>query len=465
MTKDERSRALARVALATVAAACVALTTGPAAAQDPPPPLLPSEVPQPPPPASPPAPDAPPRPPAPLPNDEPPPLALPPPFTPAPAPDAPVEPPSSSNRPRESRYAASARTLNGHTFPTAFLIDSAFVQTNVGIGVEIGRQWEYGVQPASPASPSPTSSPDSFQYDRALALTTQYLSFGVAVSDRVEIGMSASYSAMVSGDVNAAILFGGRTAWTLTPGARFKLFRSSQAQMALHLYGNFGSSAWQNPALVITEISNEVGQIAGNAGNPTPNPTRMSCLADGNLACALTTPGFNPQTSAYTSQSNFGGGGTLSLAAAFTSSFGLQAALGLEAGYAPSTAGGATFASAPVIFHVGVAPSFDLGPSVPLTLMAEYLLTVTNSSTVSSSIDSASVMADAGSVLTIQNSLVGGVYYTGRRDLVLGLLFRADFAEAQSSFPDDSTGTTMTDTVVQPPLTRLTGQINARYFF
>jgi hypothetical protein len=460
MIKDERSRAFARVALATLAAACVAFATGPAAAQDPPPPMLPGDVPPPPLP-TPPAPDAQPKPPAPLPSDEPPPLALPPPTTAAPEPATPVEPPPSTRGGgRESRYAASARTLNGLTFPTAFLIDSAFVQSHIGLGVEIGRQWEYGVQPASPTSMNQMSTPDTFSYDRAVATATQYASFGVAVSDRVELGVSATYASMVSGDVNAAILFGGRTAWSLAPGARFKLFRSSQAQMALHFYGNFGSSAWQNPALVVGEISNEITQIAGSS-------KRTACLADGNLACALTTAGipFNAQQAAYTSQSNFGGGATLSLAAAFTASFGLQAALGLDAGYSPSNAGGNAFASAPVIFHVGVAPSFDLGPTVPITLMAEYLFTVTNSSTVSTATDSSALSADGGSLLTLQSNITAGVYYTGRRDLVLGLLFNATFAESQSTFTDDSTGTSVTNTTVQPPLTRLAGQLNARYFF
>ncbi len=113
-----------------------------------------------------------------------------------------------------------------------------------------------------------------------------------------------------------------------------------------------------------------------------------------------------------------------------------------------------------------MAPSIDLGPTVPITLMAEYLLTVTNSSTVSSTVDTQSLAADAGTVLTIQNGLAAGVYYTGRKDLVLGALFTATFAEAQQSTTDDTTGTPQTvTTTVQPPLTRLTGQINARYFF
>ena len=59
------------------------------------------------------------------------------------------------------------------------------------------------------------------------------------------------------------------------------------------------------------------------------------------------------------------------------------------------------------------------------------------------------------------------MYFTGRRDLVLGALFTATFAEAQASYTnaDPTTGDDVTQTTVQPPLTRLTGQINARYFF
>jgi hypothetical protein len=112
----------------------------------------------------------------------------------------------------------------------------------------------------------------------------------------------------------------------------------------------------------------------------------------------------------------------------------------------------------PVAFHVGVAPSIEVGHSVPITLMAEYLFTVIDEKTVTSSTDATGATADNNTILTLENAVAGGVYYTGRPDLQVGALFSATFDHITATGSD---GTAL----AQPPLTKLAGQVMGRYFF
>jgi hypothetical protein len=90
--------------------------------------------------------------------------------------------------------------------------------------------------------------------------------------------------------------------------------------------------------------------------------------------------------------------------------------------------------------------------------MAEYLFTLTVAKTVTSSTDASGAMADTSTVLTLENAVAGGVYYTGRPGLQVGALFSATFDHATSTGSDGTvTG--------YPPLTRIAGQVMGRYFF
>jgi hypothetical protein len=439
MTKDGRNRA--RIAL-TVACAAWALTAPRAAtAQDPPPPLLPSETPDTPPPPPPPA-DAPPR------TDV---LPVPPlaPVAPPAAPP-PVVPPAPGDTTADEVVAPSRggrgfaeRTLHGHSFVTPFFNDTAFVTSNANVGIELGRQWS----PAVGTTGSGTSGavPTSYQYDQTLGLVSQYGGFGIAVGDRVELALAGSYTGLLSTNEDTALLFGAKSGWNLQPGARFRLARGSSTQLALHVYGNFGSGSQSNPLGLLQEIANEAQQIVAT-------DARLACLAAGHLAgCALTNPAFDPGAATQITRNNFGGGATLALAHAFTPMVGLQASLGLDAAYAASVASGNAVGSAPVVFHIGIAPSLDFGSRVPLTLMAEYQFSVDYESTFTNA------TLDAGSTLTLRNALALGLYYTAQQRFVLGLMANVIVDEAQLTLSDG--------TQSAQPTTRLNGQVTAHYFF
>jgi hypothetical protein len=336
-------------------------------------------------------------------------------------------------------------------FSTPFLIDSAFITSHVGLGVELGHEWVYGVI-AQAYSNATGGMMDGYQYDAGLGVTTEYASIGVAINERTEVGLDASYSSLLPSDANSALLFGGQNAWTLRPGLRARLV-SSQAtgtQLSLHLYGNFGSGTIQNPQAVLDEIAGAIGTVA--------NSSNTACLGSGDLPCAFPS-GFNLQSAVRSVSTFAGGGATFSLAQAVSQSFGLQFALGAELAYGWNDVGGAEFASTPIAFHAGLAPSYDLGPTVPITLMGEYLFTVDVVPTAASSSTQSGVLSgDAGTITTIQNALVAGAYYTGRSDFSLGALFTATFAQSSQSFADSTSEG-------QAPITAITGQVAARYFF
>jgi hypothetical protein len=337
--------------------------------------------------------------------------------------------------------------LKGHSFVTPALIDSALVQTHVGLGVELGRRWDYGT--LSIYSPPMGAQPYSFQFDQSTSVASQYLSLGVAVADRFEIGFDGSYTAQLAGDPNSSLVFGDKSAWTFRPGVRIRILRSpaTGTQLGVHVYGDFAGESQTSPVGLLGEIARDAGAIAAS-------PQRMNCLGAGDLSCALANSTFDASGAASTTRTRLSGGATLGLAQTFASIFGFQAALGLEAGHRNVTDAGGTVGFTPVTFHVGAAPSLDFGRAVPIALMAEYLFTVTREAPTTSS----DALGVDGTSVTLQHEFVFGAYYTGRADLTVGALFRFTDITSTTSYSD-------IPSVSGPPVRILAGQVAARYFF
>jgi hypothetical protein len=336
--------------------------------------------------------------------------------------------------------------LRGHPFVTPVLIDSAFTQTHVGVGVELGHRWDYGTISVYP----PTGAPYVFQFDQSTGLASQYLSLGVAIADRFEIGFDGSYTSQLAGDPSSSLVFGAKSAWTFRPGVRIRILRSpaTGTQLGVHVYGDFAGESQTSPAGLLGEIAVEAGAIAASM-------PRTNCLGAGDLSCALTSTTFDASGASSTTRTLLRGGATLSLAQGAASIFGVQAALGLEAGHRNVTHAGSTVGSTPVTFHAGAAPSFDFGRvGVPIALMAEYLFTRISEAAAASS----DTMGVDGTSTTYQNDLVFGAYYTGRADLTVGALLRYTVVASSTSYSDGTSA-------VGAPVRILAGQVAARYFF
>lgn len=408
-------RALALAAL-TAATGFILSIAAPAAAQDPPPPLPPSDAPLPPP-------DAPPAPMPPAGRPEPPARDRP----ASPAVEPPTPPPGDAEPgPRPPRD--DARFLKGQTLLTPALLDSAFVATHVAIGGELGRQ-----------------SDDASSFN----IVTGHVQAGVSFAGRVELGLEASYAGFVVGDQNTAIQPGGQNAYDLRPGLRLRAFRSASTgtQLGLRAYGVFDSSTRLNPGRVFAEVASQLSQIAAD-------PARFKCLTLGQLDCALVDKNGKPFdlfAAMRVSRSLLGGGAAVSVAQAFNARLATQASVGLEIGHgSSSTKDLGTLSSTPVTFYLGVAPSFALGPSVPVALMAEYRLELV---TESFSGGSSGAVSTASTNTALRHGFAGGVYYTGRPELQLGAAFKGSVT-ANSA-----------DGVAVGSTTALSGLVTMRYFF
>jgi hypothetical protein len=410
--------------IAALTAASLLVSTTPAAAQDPPPPTDPPLEPAPPPSEAP--PDKPP------PSNAPPPSTAPPSTLPAaPEPAPPAELPALPGSQPEG-----SRTMKGVVFQTPLLVDSAFVSSFAGVAVALGKQVEPGVT----VFPSGGSG-QMFSYDRALGLADLRIQAGVAIAGRVELGLDARYATYSVSDPTSALVFGGRTAYDVRPGLRLRAFRSASTgtQIGLHAYGTFASDARLNPAGVLAEIA-----------SISADSRQVACLAVGDLSCAFPESlKFDPQKAMNVSRQVFGGGAAVTAAQAFGSRFGVQASLGLEVARAVVHNPLGDLSSTPVTVAVGLAPSVDFGPVVPLTLMAEYRFGFTTET------PAAMENIDTVAVTTLAHGVAAGLYYTGRRDLSVGMNFNANLSSSSTSAGNAGFA----------PVTQLLGQASMRYFF
>ena len=424
-------RSALRALLHAASAASILALAATAVAQDPPPPFPPADAP-------PPSADPPP-PPERLGPVAPAPQALPPPAPPPPAepPPAPLEP--ASAHPRDD-----ARVLRGQTFLTPVLLDTAFVTTHAGIGVELGHEVDSGVV----LTGMNALGGHSWTYDDTLNIVTGHVQAGVSILGRVEVGVDVAYANLVVGDQDTAVALGSQNTYDIRPGLRILAVRSGGTQLGVRAYGVFDSSSRLNPGRVLAAIADQISGIA-------TDPMRTACLQSGDLSCALTSD-FNAFTAMKVSRTVFGGGASLSLAQAIGSRFAVQASVGAEVGHGSTTSqasGDATTAAAgvgstPITFYLGVAPSISFGPTVPLALMAEYRFDV-----VREAFQDPTGMGLGTTTTELQNSFSAGLYYTGRQELQIGAAFKASVAKNTSDAGD------------LPSTSVVSGLLSMRYFF
>lgn len=434
-----------RALLGVASLAALLSSAHPALAQDPPPPEPPAVPDGPPAPEPPAKPVEPPAKPAATPA-KPAPAPAPAPIADAPIADAPIggkheEPPRAHADEGDPELAA--RSLKGHTFLTPLLLDTAFVTTSFAIATEIGRRSVPGVQVTSTNS---SGVGHVFTYDRGLGFAAANARLSVAFVRFFEADFEATYQALVPGDTESALIFGGTTAFELRPGVRFRLLRAASVglQLGLHAYGRFAGGVRLNPGGVLAEFARQVPSISND-------PQVIACIAAGDLSCGLP-PGFDARGAMEVSRSEYTGGVTVSAAQAIASWFGLQATVGAEVGAASVTSAlTGDIASTPFAFQAGLAPSIDLRPHAPIGIMAEYrfrFATETSKQT---------KLADSGTTTTIDNGVAAGVFYTGKKELQVGAIFRGGFLSSSVSFGGTS--------VSQPKTTELGGQLAMRYFF
>lgn len=328
--------------------------------------------------------------------------------------------------------------MKGFTFRPPLLLDTAFVGTHAGLAVAIGRETTADVHVLTTGG---TGLGQELVYDIRQSFVSGRVQAGASILGRVEIGVDLTYTGFVVGDQNTAILYGGQSTVDVEPGVRISILRSTTTGtgLAARAYGVIGSGTRLNPTRVLAEVANRIDDISND-------PVRTACLKVGDVACALGED-FNAFDAMRIARSRYGGGVAVSLAQAIASRFGVQATTGFELARGKSSSQSTgDLGSTPFTFYAGVAPAIDFAPTVPIGVMAEYRFSFTGESFSSDTIAPTSTR-------TLEHRFAGGVYYTGRRDLTVGVAFQG--AVVTSSIDLGSLPTT----------TRLSGLATMRHYF
>ncbi|MEQ9318617.1 MAG: hypothetical protein RIF41_05635 [Polyangiaceae bacterium] len=345
------------------------------------------------------------------------------------------------------------RTLRGHSFPYARLVDSPFNATNLYAGTSMEL---YGQKDVRSVFQSPGGETQELRYDRNLAYLRLRYGFDLAIVEAFGIGLDADFLAEVGANSESLMLRGGQTGYAFRPHAIVRLSRSRSSQWALRGHANVGGGIRAIPHGMLHSLAGEVDAIAAD-------PERSGCLAAGDLDCALEGKGLD---ASQIRRRRYGGGGALSFGHAFGRAASVQIAAGAEgARQIIETAWAGALRATQVVAYAGLAPALDFGPGFPVGITAAYRFEVQRSAYETNE----ALGLDRGvATLAKNHRLSGGLSYTGRRDLMLGVTAGVAFLQdVDSSVLELASSPASGSSVVteQPAATLLSGQLEMRYFF
>lgn len=348
-------------------------------------------------------------PPAPTPAAAPPPVAA-----PAPATRAPSPPPldrAALERARDALYTE--RTLTGHTFIYPSQSDPAFITTAFGFSQGLA----YVRMSGTPILGSPTT------VDAALIGVNEQFDLSVRLHERVGLFGRVTGKALIGVDAPSALYLGAQGGYAVGAGLMAMLLRLERTGTQLGVRGTLErvGGAQLSPGALVDEL------------------LRTSAKGMSDLFSSQFLQLLLSQTGGWA------GKGSLNAAQALGRHFSGQASFELALSSLSATRWDVT-KSAPIdnelrswTFGAGLALTADLSPHAPLAFQAEYRLR----STLSTQIDDASAPSPVPG-----HFIGGGMYYSGRRDLLLG-------ANAGA----------MLDTSATLATTQILGELRMHYFF
>lgn len=345
------------------------------------------------------------------------------------------------------------RTLRGHSFPYARLVDSPFNATNLyaGTSMELYRQKDVRSVFQRPGGES-----QELRYDRNLAYLRLRYGFDLAIVEAFGVGLDADFLAEVGANSESLMLRGGQTGYAFQPRAIVRLHRSEGSQWALRGHATIGGGIRAIPHGMLHSLAGEVDAIAAD-------PERSGCLAAGDLDCALGGEGLD---ASQIRRRRYGGGGALTFGHAFGRAASVQIAAGAEgARQILETAWAGALRATQLVAYAGIAPAVDFGPGFPVGINAAYRFEVQRSA-----YDASEALGLERGVATLAKNhrLSGGLSYTGRRDLMLGVTAGVAFLQDVDSSVLELASSPASDSSVvteQPAALLLSGQLEMRYFF
>ncbi len=338
-----------------------------------------------------------------------------------------------------------ARTLSGHTFPLPLLIDHPFVATHFGVGTEVGFYSQPGL---GLEYVDETGREQTFTYDANAGFLRERLALGIGLFETFELSVDADYLAFVGANEGTIFLFGGRTAYDVRPGVRGRILRASRTgtQLGGRAYAILSEGIQIQPQGLLVTLVQQIAALAASE-------RRTTCLVAGDFACAF--PDLDLAAAIQVIHTRYGGGASVSAAQPLGRHVGVLGTVGLEVARARSSnVSFGNLYSTPLDFYAGVAPSLDLEPYAPIGAMVEYRVDV--ESIPYEENRSAGVPAGYGET-NLNHAVAAGLFYTGRRDLQLGLVLSASFLNQSAQAGPRST--------VQPLAAIVTAQFTVGYFF
>ncbi|MEM9876897.1 MAG: hypothetical protein AAF928_18515 [Myxococcota bacterium] len=303
---------------------------------------------------------------------------------------------------------AGARTLRGHTFVAPRLVPGgAFAASSLYVATSAEWFRQTGVEARGRGG-------EGVRYDRNLALLRLRYGFDYAVHERLALGLDADFLAAVGANQRSILLHGGETGLDARPFLRGVVVRDLDAgtQLAVTASAVIEQGIRATPQNTIDRFEERVAGLDEREAE--------ACLNAGALdaACSGLVDEASALSALATTRARRGGGGAVTFAQALGSMLGVQlgaafehSRLGLE-----SQAIGEVTAT-DTRFLAGLAPTLDLGPHFPVGAALAYRfeyrrLRYDESPRLG--------IPDGSSTLGLYHRTTAVLYYTGRRDLMLG---------------------------------------------
>lgn len=337
------------------------------------------------------------------------------------------------------------RTLLGHTFHYPRFVDNAFTAASFYVGSSI----ELFSQSKVVSNFEAAGQEETLEYDRELGFVR--LSFGTDFQpDEVfTFGVKAEYLAEVGANEETLFLYGGQTGFDIRPHIKFRLARGTEAgaQLALRPFAIISGGIRAVPQGLLRVLATEITEIASDLA-------RTQCLVEADFGCAFT-GGTDLGESIKLTQRRYGGGAALNYAQALGRH--LSGQFSLSVGAATSSTS-ATFLgdvnASHVLVQAGFSPAVNFHPAAPVGMTLEYRFELDKASFDANELAG---MPQGADVSATGHRGAAGIYYTGRRDLMLGWIVGiASLQDATRSLQAAEE---------EPPAFIFAAQFDMRYFF
>lgn len=330
-------------------------------------------------------------------------------------------------RQRELTAIENPRALGGFVFQPPATLGGPFITNHIRVDTSMGMVKKDAVTPHIEIPGGPAT------YDLRLGAIQERASVGIALTPRLGLNLDGAITSFGGSNSQSALHVGSGVAFEARPGLKIGLVNDQNRGIAVGMqaYGIAVQAMGMSPA----------GMISGMA-------KQASSLLQGQAQL-----GADITEGARIDKSMLGGGMSLSAAKNIGKHVGLQMEVG---GEASRVAGGnavqGRIEATPRTIFAGTAASIDLSPIVPVGAMLEYRL----DHSVIPVVESSSARVSAGDVgRSTMHRLSGGLYYTARKNLALGVA--GTYGLARGKMPGaPSTG---------KPAQLVGGRLTVGYFF